>query len=338
MVLPTHDRIWTVADLHQTLVDLSTSNKLNVATFIHHALYHPAEGYYAKPHVWGKNGDYITAPDMTQVFGEMIALWLIQEWQQAGSPSTVHLVELGPGNGTLIRDILRTLRIIPAYEQALKAIYLLDIRPQAQELKQIDPRIHVYQHIHTIPTNNEAVCWIVSNEFFDSLPIQQYLPDGSLQHIDVNEQGWNFRHPTQSLREICPDAPMWIQEFKRLIGSNGNMLAIDYGYTSHNDHPSTLQALYQHRYVPCLTHVGLADLTCHVNWNHWLDLAGGTSHLIPLGEWLLSMGAEVRTTQLAQRTSREEQTHLWTALARLTNPTHMGKMFSAWIWKKTSKI
>lgn len=334
MVLLAHDCVRLMANLHQTLLNLSAANKLDVATFMHHALYHPLEGYYAKPYIWGQKGDYITAPDMTQVFGEMIALWLMQEWQNAGSPPNIHLVELGPGRGTLLKDMLTTFRIMPTFGQALQAIHLLDVRPAFEELHTRDSRIRTYQRIQDIPNHKDAVCWIISNEFFDSLPIQQYLPDGLTQHIDATESGgWAFRHPTERTREICNDAPMWIQEFKRLLGTQGRMLAIDYGHTSSEYEQSTLQALYQHRYVHCLTHVGQADLTCHVNWNHWLSAAGGASALIPQGQWLLSMGAEERTAQLAHKATPEEQTHLWTALARLTDPNHMGKLFQTWIWK-----
>lgn len=334
MALSTHDGLGLMAGLHQTLLALSRANKLDTATFMHHALYHPSEGYYtAQPHIWGNKGDYITAPDMTQVFGEMIALWVMQEWQQAGCPNAVHLVELGPGRYTLLRDMLRTFSAMPDFQKALEAIHLLDVRSPLQHLQTMDPRIQTHTQIQNIPHDESAAYWIISNEFFDALPIQQHLPDGSLQHVDTGNHGWAFRHPTHQVKEICPNACMWIQEFKRLLGRNGGMLAVDYGHTYGGYGHSTLQALYQHRYVSCFTHVGKADLTCHVNWQYWLEVAGGKSQLIPQGDWLLSMGAEVRTAQLAKKGTSSESTSLWTALARLTSPQHMGKLFSVWLWK-----
>lgn len=331
MVMSAHDSRWIMAGLHQTLLELATADKLDVATFMQHALYHP-DGYYAKSTVWGKHGDYITSPDITQVFGEMVALWVMKEWEANQRPSCVQLVEMGPGNGTMIKDMLRTFRVLPDFNKALQAIHVLDIRPHHLEI--LDPRIQAHACLSEVSLmESDAACYIVSNEFLDALPVQQYLPDGIIQHIDWRNDTWEFRHPTNTVCEICPQAESIVANIKRLISLKGGMLAFDYGHTSQGYHTSTLQALHEHRYVPFLSHVGRADLTCHVNWNHWINQAGGTSTLTNQGSWLLQMGAEERTRALVKNATTSSQAHeLWTALARLVDSAHMGDLFQAWTW------
>lgn len=338
MVVPAHDSGRLMADLHQTLLNLSIQNKLDVATFMHHALYHP-QGYYATSKVWGRHGDYITAPDISQVFGEMVALWVLQAWQNDGAPEKVHLVELGPGNGTMMKDMLRTFTIVSDFQKALCAIHVVDVPHGNANLplftrydgsvKQIQTR----SSLSEIPHETDATYYIVSNEFLDALPVQQYLPDGGTQHIHWHNNTWSFVHPSHKVREVCPQAEAILSQLKRLLASNGRMIAIDYGYESTDYHTSTLQAMYQHRYVPFLSHVGQADLTSHVNWTHWMTLAGGKSQLESQGQWLVSMGAEARTAQLAQKATVSQASELWTGLARLTDPKYMGDLFKVWQWQ-----
>lgn len=338
-----------MADLHQTLVELSFQNKLDVATFMHHALYHP-QGYYAHSNVWGGHGDYITAPHMTQVFGEMIALWVLQTWQNDGQPHNVRLVELGPGDGTLLKDMLRTFHIMPNFKKALKTIHLVDIR--AHKLSILDPRIQAHQTLEDITNGSrrytreseitsarstcmaesEVFCYVFSNEFFDALPVQQHLPNGIIQHIDWKNDAWHFRYSNEKVKETCPQAPNITDSLKNLMGAKGRMLTIDYGHTPSDYHNPTLQALYRHRYVPFLSHVGQADLTCHVNFDSWMNLMNGHSTISHQGEWLLNMGAEARTQQLAAKANKEQANELWTALARLTDPAHMADLFKVWEW------
>lgn len=329
MALFTHDRGGDVADLHQTLLALSQQNKLDVATFMQHALYHP-QGYYSKTNIWGRHGDYITSPHISQVFGEMIALWVVNTWHNDGCPHRINLVELGPGNGTLMQDMLRTFRAYPNFEKALQNIHLVDIK--AHNPFNNDARIRFHASIHNIVPNPGDVSYVVSNEFFDALPIQQILPDGKLQHIDWHYNAWCFRHPNDNVIEDCPDTTHILQALKTLIGRQGRMLAIDYGHVSSDPHPSTLQALHQHKYVSVLSHVGEADITSHVNFHYWIEQAGGQSSLTHQGTWLRSMGAEERTAQLAQHATAKQANDLWVALARLTDPAHMGTLFKVWEW------
>lgn len=317
--------------LQEKLISLSAQGKLDTYNFMTCALYHPTEGYYAKDQIWGRRGDYITAPDMTQVFGEMVALWVLKIWGANQKPSNVHIIELGPGRGTMMLDMLRVFSLDSQFNKALTHIDTVDVRKK-HTLEEYDKRVQTWKTLHDVPKQPGAFCIIVSNEFFDALPIKQTLSDGNLQRIKYAEGKWGFEFSSNAVLEEAPDAYDILNDCKRLIGDRGAMLTIDYGELESGYKPSTLQAVYQHKRVSCFDYIGQADLSSHVCWDHLMQHAQGTSQLADQGDWLLNMGAEERTVQLAKKARKTQQVDLSTALARLVDKKYMGSLFKVWEW------
>jgi len=320
---------------------IQTSGPLTVLDFMTQALYDPENGYYATKVPIGREGDYITAPEMTQVFGEVIALWLVDIWHQAGQPTPFHLVEIGPGRGTLMIDLLRTLQSlkIPLHELT---VHLIEVSPLLKDLQKttLSPysaSLCWHEDLTTRP-QDQGFCLMVANEFWDALPIQQ--------HVKINEE-WVERkvgiendqlifQPEDStlLRETCPSMPSLVLEVSQhLKKCGGAALFLDYGYDQPDTLGDTLQALQNHHPQFPFVNVGQADLTHHVDFHRLSSLfkeAGLSIHgPIPQGEFLKSIGLELRTEQLCEQAKPEQCGALQTAAMRLTHPSHMGTLFKA---------
>jgi len=325
---------------------------LTLAAFLEQVLYHPQWGYYAQHDPIGKEGDYITAPEMTQVFGELLALWAYTQWQNKGKPHPLALIELGPGKGTLMQDFLRVAQKYSDFMEVLH-IYLLEknhlLRTQQQEkLSLYHGKIAWVKDLEDIPPMSSL---ILANEFFDALPFQQFIykqgqwwerymtyemNDFVYQDYPTNFQVPVFESvPEGSIYEHCAlghDFAYKIAE--RLRQAPGNALIIDYGYKE----PTlgdTLQGLRNHRYHPPFVDVGTADLTHHVNFSDLQQIfchhSLPTPLIITMGDFLKGLGIVERTERLCQKATATQRQLLLTATARLISPNHMGSLFKVLI-------
>src|SRR5215470_2219640 len=267
---------------------IRATGPLTVAEFMTEVLQHPRLGYYATRDPLGTAGDFVTAPEVSQVFGELIGLWCADAWARMGQPDPVHLAELGPGRGTLMADALRALAVAPDFRRALR-LHLVETSPalralQARALATAAPTWH--ERLDAIPA---GPLLLVANEFLDTLPIRQFERRGS---------GWNERRvglapdggtlvfaldpapspsaallPSRlspaaegSVAEACPAALSLAADLaRRLSADGGAALFIDYGHPE-SAWGDTLQAVRQHRYHPVLEAPGSADITAHVDF------------------------------------------------------------------------
>ncbi len=248
---------------------------LSVAEFMTDALLHPEFGYYMKQAAIGRSGDFVTAPEVSQIFGELIGLWLAQVWMDHGAKPAVHLVELGGGRGTLMADILRAAKLLPAFGDAI-VLHMVEASPlmraaQEQALASFKPQFH-----DTIATVPDGPLYLVANEFFDALPIRQF---------QKSEDGWRERQigaeggaliwglgpvvapdwisprfgdvPQGAIVEINAAAEAIMADIgKRIATHGGAALVVDYGdWISAGD---TLQAMKGHRYADPLADIGTA--------------------------------------------------------------------------------
>ncbi len=347
------DRETDVTPLEGIIRDtIRKTGPLPVSDFMAIALGHPEYGYYRKADPLGAAGDFITAPEISQVFGELIGLWAGICWQQTGSPSRVQLVELGPGKGTLMADALRAARGVPGFASAL-SIHLVETSPVLRERQRQalpDIRIEWHESLADIPAGPAIV---IANEFFDALPTDQYVmtPDGWRERrirLDDNADCLSFTvtgeapptgtipaeletAPPDSLFEHSPNREASAAALGRHLSDRGiAALIIDYGHALPGL-GETLQAVKRHRSHDVLSDAGEADLTTHVDFAALaLAARGGGARAwgpLPQGAFLCALGAEQRTDILAHGASSAQASALRSGLRRLIAADGMGTLF-----------
>jgi len=323
---------------------IEATGGLTVAEFMEYALYDPVYGYYHRKVPIGQKGDYITAPEMTQAFGEIIAVWLIDAWQKAGCPTPFHLVEMGPGRGTLMADILRTFQSLNM-PMTQMAVHLVEVSPIFKNLQQdaLSPfpaPVYWHKDMSTLP-EGQGFCLMVANEFWDALPIQQFAKAGENwverrigKDRNTTDQLAFLPQEATAIREACTSMPSLVSQIAHHLGQNrGVALFLDYGHNQEDAVGDTLQAVQRHQFQNPLANIGETDLTHHVDFfrlstlfkSSGLTLYGPT----PQGNFLKAMGLDIRTENLCKRATPEQRGALRTAAVRLTHPAHMGALFKA---------
>lgn len=300
--------------------------------------------YYASRDPLGGEGDFITAPEISQIFGELIGLWFADVWVKMGSRKRIHFVELGPGRGTLSSDALRTARRYGFEPQ----VHFVETSPALREIQnQAHPDVIHHHDIGTLP--EDAPLLIVANEFFDALPVHQLvrsahgwhermvgLDDDRLVFVAgdkpmdaVVPKSWKSASQGSMIETSSAAAALMADIAKRLKEQGGAALIIDYGPTELRA-GSTLQALKAHRKVDPLSHPGEADLTAHVDFEMLQDVtkANGADvmGLQMQGEWLAQMGIDLRHEALLRK-SPDKADQLKRQYNRLTADDQMGTLF-----------
>ena len=326
---------------------------ITVADYMAACLADPDAGYYITRDPFGKKGDFTTAPEVSQMFGELIGAFCLQAFQDLGAPEDFQLVELGPGRGTLMADLLRTASLRPEFVNAA-GLSLVETSPalrkvQAKTLEKAPLAPAFRDRFADVP---DGPLILVANEFFDALPVHQYIRtsdgwrermiglsgDGNLcfgvgtgRLDDTDLPAAARTAPEGAILETQPAANAIAQEIgTRLARHGGVALVIDYGYvnTATGD---TLQALYKHAYDDVLAHPGDADLTAHVNFEALARAAqdGGATPLPPLeqGAFLLRLGLLERAGALGAGKSHKVQETIRDAVERLAAPDQMGTLF-----------
>tara|TARA_B110000503_G_scaffold141889_1_gene236875 strand:- start:766 stop:1881 length:1116 start_codon:yes stop_codon:yes gene_type:complete len=318
--------------------------------------------YYKITKNIGKYGDFITSPEISQLFGELIALWAIEKWQELGAPKKLLLIELGPGQGQLMQDFLRVAKLIPEFFNATQ-IYLLEInqhfiKKQKSNLAEYDKNIKWISDIKQIP---KLPSIIISNEFFDALPIKQYMKvkdkwfesilvidpiderikyDKIELHIALQRQ-LALDHINAQDGAIIEESieSLDIVRFlsKHINNYRGAKLIIDYGYAleaptrTRGQYNSTLQAIKEHQYHSIIDSLGEADLTAHVDFDALKKAAheqGVNNYSISSQkEFLTKYGIEIRLQALKISASQEEKSILDKQVFRLTSSQQMGELF-----------
>ena len=322
---------------------------MSIATYMGLALGHPRHGYYTMGRPLGSAGDFITAPEISQMFGELVGFFIVNLWQQMGEPKSFTLLELGPGRGTLMADALRAASKADGFENAMH----LQLFEQNALLKaEQEQRLGKYSPYWTneIDAVSEDPIFVIANEFFDALPIKQFVK---------TDDGWHERlvglrdglrafglSPTPiadtaappevhgayagEILELSVAAAETMQRLGRKVALQGGaILAIDYGYEQ-TQTGETLQAVKSHAFADPLEAPGDADISAHVNFGVLAESAKATGLAVPplarQGEWLLKLGIGERAKALA-RSNPSEAGNIARAIERLTSPEQMGTLF-----------
>ncbi|RJF63559.1 class I SAM-dependent methyltransferase [Rhodopseudomonas palustris] len=317
-------------------------------------LNHPDYGYYVSRDPLGREGDFTTSPEISQMFGELIGLWAASVWTAAGEPSSLRLVEIGPGRGTMMADALRALRVLPQLYQAL-SVHLVEINPVLRDKQKTAlvglRNIHWHSSFDEVP-DGPAV--ILANEYFDVLPIHQAVKRETGWHervVEISGSGAlvfgvapdpipRFEMllpplvrmaPVGAVFEWRPDAEI-MKIASRVRDQGGAALIIDYGHVR-SDVGDTFQAIAKHSFADPLQSPGRADLTAHVDFQALgraaEDVGARVHGPVTQGEFLKRLGIETRAVSLMAKASAQVSEDISGALKRLTGEGRgaMGSMF-----------
>ena len=322
---------------------IAADGPIPVSRYAALCLGHPQHGYYVTRDPLGAAGDFVTAPEISQMFGELIGAWAAMVWRQMGAPERVNFIELGPGRGTLMADALRATRAVPDFRAAV-VVHLVETSPalRARQQAMLGTTASWHERIEDVP---DGPLIAVANEFVDALPVDQFVKD---------RDGWHLRMigltgdrlgfvvmpdptpgiapadaPAGAILERRHDRPIGLVA-RRIAQRGGAALIIDYGHaaTAFGD---TLQAVRQHEFADPLADPGTADLTTQVDFAALARCArreGAAPHgPLGQGEFLYRLGIAQRAARLQASATPQQAADIVAALARLTAPDQMGELF-----------
>lgn len=323
------------------------------------ALFNPKFGYYTTKNPIGKKGDFITSPEISQVFGELIGVYLVNIWQNNYSSQKISLVEMGAGHGTLMKDLLNFTQKIPGFLQNC-SLNIVEISPKLKEIQQQNLKnfnIKWWKNFTDFSKENQQPIFFIANELLDCFPINQYLKINNCWQeklVGLNNEKLDFflAKEDQKLNQILdqltkneakngaifehsPILENFLSElFFAIKQNNGIGILIDYGFEK-NEFKNTLQAVKSHQFSNILENIGQSDLTSLVNFSHLKGLAKNQqlqNWVITQKEFLESLGIEIRRQKLLENKSDSEKKLIDSSINRLISENEMGELFKFFIF------
>ena len=336
---------------------IKKSTSLPLDKFIEWALYDKNFGYYMKKNPFGVEGDFITAPNITRLFSEIIAIWVITFWKSVGSPKKFNLLELGAGNGEMMKVIIETLKNFPDCFNACsfiiheKSNFLINQQKKNLNFKNV-------LWIKNIKKINSYPTLYLANEFFDAIPIKQFFKrkEGWVErfvelknkkkatfkerkaNIKKLEQNLNFEiSKNQNIIEYSPKAFEYLKIIcDKIQREEGGILIIDYGYLNSEMH-DTLQAINNHKYSNVLENIGNSDITYNISFNLFQKLIKQFHNLNSVvtnqKKFLTSMGILQRAEIISKNIPFSKKTDLFYRIRRLIDKNQMGELFKVMLIK-----
>jgi len=322
---------------------IGVAGPMPIAEYMRHCLTDPRYGYYIKRDPLGAGGDFITAPEISQMFGELVGLWLAAVWREMGAPENVRLIELGPGRATMLIDALRAAKTVPGFHAAV-VLHLVEISPalrkvQEQRLEPLGLPMLWHGALEEVPPGPSL---IVANEFIDALPVHQAVKqadgwhervvtigqDGALTIGAASEPLRHFESMLPRALRHSPDGSIYewradavALEIGRRVRENGAALIIDYGHAWYGL-GQTLQAVSGHAFTDPLRSPGEVDLTAHVDFEALMlsaESMGGRAHgPVAQRDWLRQLGIDQRAATLKAHAPYDKAIEIDQALSRLT--------------------
>jgi len=326
--------------------DLFTLDK-----FIEESLYNKAHGYYMKRNPFGEDGDFITAPNISVLFSEMIAIWIISFWEKLGTPKQFNLIELGAGNGEMMRVLVNTFNKFPHFKNACK-INILEKSKLLQEVQKTKINDAKVKWLNNLNELNNFPCIFIANEFFDALPIKQFLKkekkwherhvnfanNKKLEYLDIPFDMKKFEKEIkfkisykQTFIEYCPLATTYLQAIINKIKlNNGGILIIDYAYLE-KKMKNTLQAVSKHKYCNVLKGFRNSDITYNLSFNlinKIIKKLGPCSSLSTTQKkFLTKLGILDRAEILSKNMPFSKKADMYFRIKRLIDENQMGHLF-----------
>ena len=336
---------------------LKKSLNLPLDKFINLYLYDKKFEYYMKKNTFGEKGDFITTPNISRLFSEMIAIWVISFWQSLGSPKKFNLIELGAGNGEMMRILIQTFQRFPLFLNSCNFI-VHEKSPsliKIQKKKLINFKITWVSKIEKI---KKIPSIFLANEFFDSIAIRQFRKRNNLwfeKFVNIKDQNKsiffekkinikkvekkiNFRvSRNQEFIELSEKGLEYLKIISKMIKKNtGGLLLVDYGYTD-KKMKNTLQAISNHKFANILENIGNIDITHHLNFELFkkfvIQIGGLESNLTSQKEFLLKMGIKQRAEIISQNQNFTKKADIYYRLNRLIDEKQMGSLFKVMLIK-----
>lgn len=329
---------------------IAKTGPISLAQYMAECLLHPEHGYYTTRDPLGAEGDFTTAPEISQMFGELLGLCLAQSWIDQGAPAPFTLAELGPGRGTLMADILRATKSVPQFHDAMQ-LTLVEASPTLRAKQRALLSGFDITYVDTVADLPNQPLFLIANEFFDALPIRQFTRDakgwretqvgmlddklilGLSQPAPIAMLDHRLEDTSEGdIVEMCPASAPIIDEVARRIAKHGGAaIVVDYGdWHARGD---TFQALERHKMVNPLDRPGAADLTAHVDFEalsvEAQNAGAFASNMIPQGQLLAHLGIAQRAETLATQLQGAALDNHIAAFDRLTNVDKMGLLFKA---------
>ena len=336
---------------------IKNSHNLPLDKFIDFCLYNKKFGYYMKGSPFGKDGDFITAPNISRLFSEMIAIWVISFWQSLGSPKKFNLIELGAGNGEMMKVLIESFKNFPIFLNSCnfliheKSPKLIKI----QKKKLVNTKINWISKINKINKNPSI---FLANEFFDSLPIKQFRKKNQLwfekfvnlkdmKKVFFFERKTNIKKLEKKIKfkisnkqnfiEYSEVGFSYLKDISKIIKRNtGGLLLIDYGNTE-KKMKNTLKAISNHKFVNILDNIGNVDITHNINYKlfeNFTKLIGNLeNNLTTQKEFLLRMGIKERAEIISKNQNFSKKADIFYRLKRLLDEKQMGSLFKIMLIK-----
>ena len=333
------------------------SFNLPLDKFINLSLYNKNSGYYMKKNPFGKKGDFITSPNISRLFSEMIAIWVISFWKSLGSPKKFNLIELGAGNGEMMKDLIDSLQNFPFFLNSCnffiheKSPFLINI----QKKKLINTKITWISKINKLSSNPSI---FIANEFFDSIAIKQFIKKKNLwfekfvnlkeknnifffeKKINIKkiENNLNFNISRgQTFIEYSELGFNYLKDISKIIKKNtGGLLLIDYGYNE-KKMKNTLKAVSNHKIANILNDMGNIDITHNINFNlfkRFVEKMGGLkNNITSQRNFLLRMGIQQRAEIISKNLDFSKKADIYFRFKRLTDENQMGNLFKVMLIK-----
>jgi NADH dehydrogenase [ubiquinone] 1 alpha subcomplex assembly factor 7 len=319
--------------------------------FIDESLYNKKQGYYMKKNPFGKSGDFITAPNISVLFSEMIAIWVISFWEKLDCPKQFNLIELGAGNGEMMRVLVQTFNKFPQFKSSCK-INILEKSELLQQTQKNNIKDAKIKWLNNLNELNNLPCIFVANEFFDALPIKQFLKkkdkwyerhvkftdDQKLKYLDIPFDMQKFQKKikfkisyNQTFIEYSPLTIKYLKTIiKKITLNNGGLLIIDYAYFE-KKMKNTLQAVSKHKYCDVLKDFGNSDITFNLSFNlinKLIKKLGRCSSLSTTQKnFLTKLGILDRAEILSKNMSFSKKADIYFRIKRLIDQNQMGHLF-----------
>ena len=332
------------------------SFNLPLDKFINLSLYDKNSGYYMKKNPFGKKGDFITSPNISRLFSEMIAIWVISFWKSLGSPKKFNLIELGAGNGEMMKDLIDSLKNFPFFLNSCnfviheKSPFLVNI----QKKKLINTKITWISKINKLD-NNPSI--FIANEFFDSIAIKQFIKKKNLwfeKFVNLKEKDIFFFEKKTNIKRIEKNLNFkisrgqtfieyselgfnYLKDISKIIKKNtGGLLLIDYGYNE-KKMKNTLKAVSNHKIANILNDKGNVDITHNINFNlfkRFIEKIGGLkNNITSQRNFLLRMGIQQRAEIISKNLDFSKKADIYFRFKRLTDKNQMGNLFKVMLIK-----
>jgi len=341
---------------------LKEKKSIPLDQFISIALYDKKFGYYMKNNPFGKEGDFITSPLISNLFGEMLAIWCVAFWEHLGRPSKILLVELGPGDGTLCQDLLKTFKKFDNFYNALE-INLLEISNKLKSIQKTKISDKKVKWIKEIKKINYGPVIFLGNEFFDALPIKQIYKKKKLffeKYVTLSNDNKKIKffhkkangNLMKRIRDLnlvskgkTIEYPIEALKFLKIISKkinkfDGGLLAFDYAYTVKKNQ-NTLQSVKKHKYSDVLFKPGYSDITSHIDFNCFNEMLNrnnlSVKKITKQNEFLRKIGILERANILSRKMTFKEKANMFYRLKRLLDPKEMGDFFKVIFAQKKGK-